>query len=885
MTRDAASPPGLSGLRPDDHDDRNSEAISEVDAFSFPAPPAPVEAAQAEKRLRELLAEPHVGALLAEGNEVETPLPADDPTLGENAELPCMPGYQIVQELGRGGMGIVYLALQSNPRRPVALKVISARSRVPEQALMRFRREATVIGQLQHTNIVPVYEVGEHDGRPYFTMEYLAGGNLAQRLTKAPMTAQAAAQLLETLARAMSVAHESGFVHRDLKPSNILLAGDGTPKVSDFGLAKELVDDATTTVRDLTETGALLGTPNYMAPEQAGTATAAALGPAVDIYGLGAILYECLTGLPPFRAASVLETLDQVRSQEPVPPGRLQPALPRDLQTICLKCLEKSPLKRYASARDLADDLHRFCQGEPIQAVPVSSFGRLVKWSRRRPAWAALWSLVVVVALGSGAGIAYHTSQLQQSLVALSAKEAQVRQAKDQADVNYREAREAINQMLQHSEERIRKTAIPQVRELVAQQAEDALRFFRAAAAKNPEPDPVLQFEVANALGLVGRHRGLLGERAQATVLLEEALHVAEALEAGTPANQLLRGQLHLYLGENLVGQAGRAEQNYLEARTIFDSLQGMPSSLSNIAYERALCRHQLAILYRQTGRYPLAEEQLRQALRLWDVAIVDQKAVQHIWLNRKADSHVMLGLVLYQEKQYSASHAAYLEAEKWCQQVRQLLPNDLDVVATLGTLYLDWGLLEQAEDQNEAALGYYTKAIGLLEPALLIEPNMTRLLVPARNAHGARGSLLATLGRFGEQAEDLQRYGELGPETLKTGMKVAVAAAWARSGDHVRAMVEVENLATSATGKLQWSDYRELAATAAMSLADVRKDSKMAPVERNARIERYGARAVQLLEQAIACVNAENAQTLIREIKTDNRFDSIRSRPDYPNR
>ena len=754
MSMESTTPDGTGRIPGDEIGRDEGSTFAGAEASAYLIPPLPVHANQAEKRLEELLATPRVDASPPGERRLQTQVSgATERGSASSGELPCVSGYQIEGELGRGGMGIVYLARQAFPNRLVALKVISVGPLANEQALARFRREAAIIGQLQHANIVPIYEVGSHNGHPYFTMEHLSGGNLSQRLSEGPMAAQLAAQLVETLARAMQAAHECGFVHRDLKPSNILLAGDGTPKVSDFGLAKQLVAETEMTAGDLTESGAMLGTPNYMAPEQAsGKSSAqqsynssARLGSAVDVYGLGAILYECLTGQPPFRAASVLETLDMVRSQEPTPPKWYQPGLPRDLQTICLKCLEKNPLKRYGSAQALADDLRRFRTGEPILAVPVSALGRLVKWSRRRPAWAALWALVLLMVGASGGAVAYHTTQLHNSLIELSAKEIQVRQAKEQSDANYRAARQTIHQMLDRSEERILKSAIPQVRELLAQQGEDALQFFRAVAARSPEPDPGLQYEVAEALALVGRHRGLLGDRAHAANLLREAVQVLQSLLGSDPSAsqvQLLLGETHMYLAENLPVQiGGEAEKHYLEAHRILDSVSEHPPKGSNIDLDRAYCWHQLGILYRQTGRLPLAEEQLRQALHFWELATAKPKTFPPILLNRKADSHISMGLILYQKEQFAASQTEYTEAEKCCMEAGRQLPDDLDVVATLGTIYLDWGLLDEAKGEHDEALRRYKMAIDLLDKALLREPNMVRLRIPARNARGARWS------------------------------------------------------------------------------------------------------------------------------------------------
>ena len=252
-------------------------------------------------------------------------------------------GYEILGVLGRGGMGVVYKARQVKLGRLVALKMILAGAPCRQQDRDRFRTEAEAIARLQHPNIVQVHEVGEHDGKPFFSLEFCSGGSLDRKLNGTPLPAQEAARLLETLARAMQAAHDQSVIHRDLKPANVLLAADGTPKITDFGLAKKLDDVGQTAI------GAIMGTPSYMAPEQA-SGKSKEIGPAADVYALGAILYECLTGRPPFKAATPLDTILQVVSDEPVPPSQLQPKTPRDLETICLKCLHKEAGKRYASA-------------------------------------------------------------------------------------------------------------------------------------------------------------------------------------------------------------------------------------------------------------------------------------------------------------------------------------------------------------------------------------------------------------------------------------------------------------------------------------------------------------------------------------------------------
>jgi eukaryotic-like serine/threonine-protein kinase len=361
----------------------------------------------------------------------------------ESPILPAIHGYEILEELSRGGMGVVYKARQVSLNRLVALKMILAGPYASAEDLARFRGEAEAAARLQHPHIVQIFEIGEHLGRPYFALEFVEGGNLSARLAGTPLAITDAAALSETLARAVHYAHERGVLHRDLKPANVLLRPLATgareqdstlddqdstatdakparrgrlswrdrlrsnaqlvpidamtspfvPKITDWGLAKQLDAD-----QGRTHSGAIMGTPSYMAPEQA-AGQSRNVGAAADIYSLGAILYEMLTGRPPFRAATVWQTLQQTQSEEPVPPGQLQPGLPRDLETICLKCLEKEPAKRYSMAAALADDLRRFLGGEPIAARPINVTERAWRWAGRKPLLASLYAAIAALVL------------------------------------------------------------------------------------------------------------------------------------------------------------------------------------------------------------------------------------------------------------------------------------------------------------------------------------------------------------------------------------------------------------------------------------------------------------------------------------------------------
>jgi WD40 repeat protein len=356
---------------------------------------------------------------------------ADDPSLpAAPAARPTVAGYEILGELGRGGMGVVYRARQTPLNRLVALKMIRTGHDADPGALARFRVEAEAVARLQHPHIVQIYEIGGLDGTasvcPYMALELVEGGSLARQVNGTPLPVRRAAELVETLARAMHFAHQRGILHRDLKPGNILLASAGggpsqgsapdnvapaggshppladwVPKITDFGLAKRLEEGEA----GQTRTGSVLGTPGYMAPEQA-AGQGRDVGVPTDVYALGAVLYALLTCRPPFRAETPLATLELVRGAEPVPPGRLRAGVPRGLETICLKCLRKEPQRRYASALALAEDLRRYLAGEPIQARRVGAAGRLALWCRRKPALASTIALAVL-AVAAVAGVGF----------------------------------------------------------------------------------------------------------------------------------------------------------------------------------------------------------------------------------------------------------------------------------------------------------------------------------------------------------------------------------------------------------------------------------------------------------------------------------------------
>lgn len=371
---------------------------------------------------------------------------------------PALPGYELLGELGRGGMGVVFRARDARLQRDVAVKMVLAGGFAGPAATKRFRAEAAAVARLQHPNIVQVYEVGESGGSgfdprvPYFAMEFVGGGTLQACLADRPQSPRAAAQLVEILARAVHYAHQHGVLHRDLKPANVLLGPAespmteadrlyGTPKITDFGLAKRIDEEAGAVTATLT----LMGTPSYMAPEQTfgPGERATALGPPADVYALGAILYEMLTGRPPFRGGSAAETLLQLQILDPAPPSQWQPGVPRDLESVALKCLEKDPARRYATAEDLAEDLKRFLNGEPTRARPVGLHEKVEKWARRNPTTAGLAAAVCMTAFAGFVAVFFQWREAEAARTVADRRAAAEAAARTQADADRARAESA----------------------------------------------------------------------------------------------------------------------------------------------------------------------------------------------------------------------------------------------------------------------------------------------------------------------------------------------------------------------------------------------------------------------------------------------------------
>jgi serine/threonine protein kinase len=653
-------------------------------------------------------------------------------------QLPVIPGYQVLGVIARGGMGVVYRARQLSLNRTVAIKMILAADQAGPEELARFQTEAEAVARLQHPNIVQIFEVGTHQGRPYLALEYIDGGSLAQHLAGQPQAPRRAAGLVETLARAMHTVHQCGIVHRDLKPANILLSvsreplasasaealadasrlDEAIPKISDFGLAKRLE------AASLTQSGAVVGTPSYMAPEQAAGRTRE-IGPLADVYALGAILYEMITGRPPFRAETAGDTVLQVLSDDPVSPVRFQPKMPRDLETICLKCLHKIPSHRYVSAEALAEDLRRFLAGEPIQARPVGLWERGLKWARRRPAVAALLAVASVVLLGLMIGGFWYNARLQAEVEREQERtqEAERQRAETQeqrrlADANFRLACEAVDGMVTRVAEGPL-ARMPQMEQERRRVLEHALQFYQQFL-KQRSTDPVVRQQTARASWRLGDIRRLLGRNRQADQDYCWALALQKSLTAdypGVPAYWQDLAKTHTNRGHLLgdINQPKEAEKAFRQALAIRERLASDFPREPDYRQELADAFHNLGTLFSDQDRYPEAEKNLTRARHLQEKLIAAYPD-RHASRAGLARTFTNLGLMLRVEKHLGKAEQAFRKAIQLKSEMAAPLQKAAVHRFDLANSYNHLGLVLYDAEQYQKAEAAYRKAYDLQE-------------------------------------------------------------------------------------------------------------------------------------------------------------------------
>jgi serine/threonine-protein kinase len=610
---------------------------------------------------------------------------------------PPIAGYEILGELGRGGMGVVYRAWQRRLNRAVALKMILAGAHAAPATLARFRTEAEAAARLQHPHIVPIFEVGEHAGMPFAVLELVDGGTLAARLTGTPMPVRQAAELAATLARALDHAHHRGVIHRDLKPGNILLTTDGTPKVADFGLAKLIVGGGASP----TQTGEVLGTPSYMAPEQAGSQSG--IGPAADLYALGAILYELLTGRPPFKAETPQETIRQVVSAEPVAPSRLRPKLPRDLETICLKCLEKEPARRYSSAAALAEDLRRFLDGEPIRARPVSPPGRAWRWGRRHPVEAL--SMMAVAALLAAVAIGATVSSRRE------------RQLRHRAEQNLTLARQVVEEMYNQVAEQLENQ--PGMDSYQRQILEKALRFYDGFALPQSR-QPAMRHDAANASLRAGLIRARLGRMETAEAAYRRALTELATLVDENPANSEFRRSLASTFNAlgghcDVTGRHAEAEAAYQQALTLWDRLVRQHPAVAEYRLDQAITYHNLGNLHYRAGRSAETKRAYQRAVEIKEALVRENLRVEKYRLSL-ASSLQGLGNVYDDAHQAADAERLYRREVALLEELSRDDPGVDKYRSQLADAYHDLAILWSWNGHPDEALRHFGRALEIIE-------------------------------------------------------------------------------------------------------------------------------------------------------------------------
>ncbi|MFI5459465.1 MAG: protein kinase [Isosphaerales bacterium] len=680
--------------------------------------------------------------------------------------------YEIVREIARGGMGVVFQARQLSLNRLVALKMILAGQLADDADVRRFHIEAEAAANLDHPGIVPIFEVGQHEGQHYFSMAFIEGQSLSQRLAGGPLPSREAAELIGRVADAIEYAHQRGVIHRDLKPANILLDQNGNPRITDFGLAKKVKGDS-----GLTGSGQIMGTPSYMPPEQAG-GKRGAVGPPADVYALGATLYALLTGRPPFQAASVMDTVIQVISDEPVPPQRLNASVPRDLETICLKCLEKDQARRYASAAALGEDLRRFLAGEPIAARPVSRVERAWRWSLRNRLAAAMLSMVVVLTVTGTLTITSLWLRAERSrrqavaagreAVAASQRAERSREeavtAGQRAEANAATARRAVNDYLD------RITASPQLqrpglsglrRDLLTQALAYYDSFLRESAA-----DTDLRVEAADAQNRAAMILAELGDTSRSLEAGRRAVALNEQLVHDQPGQNTHRHRLAQAL--NSLGNALRTTRRsdlaldaYHRAAETHEALLRAEPGNVDCATELAVHWSNLAKTLGNVGRTAEAEALLaRNRLHLEDLVRRTPNAV------RPRD---LLADILHDIGNHSSDRGRFDEAlglYDRSREIREALvrehPDDWAQQNQLARIYNELGLLHFHFNRMQDALPYYEKARTLRERLLAAEPASAELQEYLARSFENLGNLYNSLDRPSEALPMLERSRDL---------------------------------------------------------------------------------------------------------------------------
>ncbi len=592
--------------------------------------------------------------------------------------LPQIPGYRIEQEIGRGGMGVVLKAHDEALHRPVAIKMVLNGEFADARDLQRFRAEAQVIAQLRHPHIVNIFSIGDVAGRPYFALEYLPGGTLADRILGRVQEPRACAELMVQIAKAIHHAHAQGIIHRDLKPNNILFDAEQIPRITDFGLAKLIQDQslqADAQRSPLTRAGMIVGTPQYMAPEQASGGTEP-ITPSVDVYSLGVILYEMLTGRRPFDAVHPIDVFMRVRTEEPIPPRLLQPSIPKDLETICLKCLAKMPTHRYESALAMAKDLERFLNHEPILARPAGWLEKSLKWVRRHPSWSLAILILFLSVLVIGIINWVYTSKLELALKDVSQARSEEMKQRERAEENFDRAVRTIEDLLLRvGADRL--VGVPHMDEIRRDILQDALKRFKELFTQESSR-PQLKRQIARSLSVMGVLEERLGTFKEAELHLSEAWTIFEELLRQDPNREDWLDGLDTTLQS--LARTRRAMGQYAAAQAVVDRLKQLrevrllhfPDDVNKRIAMAAFLNDHVYTMHYEQGRLQEAIAALKQGYQ--QITLIQADAPNHLELRRLA---ILLSSNLAKDMQESDPLCLYYCTQAMAQ-LRKLSSHEL---------------------------------------------------------------------------------------------------------------------------------------------------------------------------------------------------------------
>jgi serine/threonine protein kinase/tetratricopeptide (TPR) repeat protein len=817
------------------------------------------------------------------------------PTGAERSDeiRPCVTGYDVLGILGEGGMGIVYKAHQVRLDRFVALKMIRAGTGARHQDLARFEAEARAVAAIEHANIVRIFEIGEHEGMPFCSLEYLPGGSLARKIDGKPRPVDEAASIVATLASAMEVAHKRGIVHRDLKPANVLIAADGTLKVSDFGLVKLLEEDSSQT-----RTGTILGTPSYMSPEQA-NGEIHKVGPAADQYALGAILYELLTGRPPFHGRSAFDTLDQVRNKGPVAPSQLQTKIPRDIETICLKCLEKDPGRRYADVTALVEDLRRFQAGEPFVARPISTPERVWRWCLRNRAVASLIAtaasfLLLALAVSAIAAVTIYRKNrtLRDTNVALAKEKslAETRQiiaedAAQAANAQNRNAVETETEWINVMEHRLR--YVPEVQEVREKMLSDAtknldesiramtsLRAIIGWAPKDEENNWRTLARARHRLGEFHLSRNRFTEALEQFRLMDEIVESLAKASPDDPMAQMRLARSRRQIGfvtAQMLGDSPTGEKYLREALEINRACLAKKPGEDTFQRELANSLGQLASAELVLGHLESARELYREELQArtkFSAALARDESSRR----ELAGLYEKLGELSFRMKQPEEGRRNYgLAAEKR----REFLaehPDDWPAVHDLAQTYNNAGFVHYPQGREPAmAREYHRKALELIEKRVKVDPtNLETKTVLATTLYYDATCALESGDLAGAAAgyrRCLEIRKQLATEPKAKMSQIDLMVALARCGEHAEAARIAESLV--ATPPKDEYLYFQAACGYALSAEAAARDEAL--------VRRYRSAALECLRQG-----KQRGWNDLETVESDPDLEPIRETPEF---